>query len=543
MALSPEEIQIAEYGKAQGKSADEISSAISKYRMTKQSTPAPVQQAQKAPGIVTQAADMAVKSQFGLGLGSLLKPSGLVEKFNDLKQTGKSLMDTFLGGADKVQEINKAQEQGNQGKVRSLLQTFGAGAGTASKAIGDLTTGGIKIALDPAQEQLAKNTATAVITPVIENPLVQSGLAAYERPQQENPELARDLEGLVGVASLALDVAGAGIGGRVAKVAERAVIEGADAVGTVAKNTADDAARMANRAKNAVAPAITPEAAIKQVVQGETTDFKDAVKAISSIDIKNVKSSSELLGKLDENIPKLAEVVDQELMKDTGVYKLSDLATTAKTKTGIDVSINYVEEALKNLSELYETIADPVKKANIDELIVEARNNGLSRQEVNEISRIYNTEFGSKAFGKNGDALTSINAQRYENVRKGLKTVARKGIGGEEAKLADEVISATYNTKRLVQKQVEALNKLQQKIKERKLLEKFGYIVAKTADIATGGVIRGVVGGILPRGVGYKVMNALDIEKALEENLKVINRALEAKGKQEFIESLTKIKK
>ncbi len=85
----------------------------------------------------------------------------------------------------------------------------------------------------------------------------------------------------------------------------------------------------------------------------------------------------------------------------------------------------------------------------------------------------------------------------------------------------------------MIDKNVEAVNKLKQKINERGLIEKAGYLLAKYGDILTGGSIRGFVGGILPRGAGYKVMNALDVEQALRKNLDIVEKALKEKLTQE----------
>ena len=146
-----------------------------------------------------------------------------------------------------------------------------------------------------------------------------------------------------------------------------------------------------------------------------------------------------------------------------------------------------------------------------------------------------------KAFGKTGEALTSVNAQRFENTRKALKEVARKGMEGKKAKALDESITDIYRVQDLVKKNAEAVNKLNQKIQERGLLERVGYYASKTLDMATGGSLRGVFGGLLPRGVGYKVMNALDLEKALQRNLEIIQRAIKA-GDPEIIKLLRKVK-
>ncbi|MEI6288343.1 MAG: hypothetical protein WCJ54_06595 [Actinomycetota bacterium] len=61
-------------------------------------------------------------------------------------------------------------------------------------------------------------------------------------------------------------------------------------------------------------------------------------------------------------------------------------------------------------------------------------------------------------------------------------------------------------------------------------------------DILTGGTIRGLVGGLLPRGAGYKVMNALDIEKNLSRNLKIIQEAIASGSDKEIINILKKLR-
>ena len=121
-----------------------------------------------------------------------------------------------------------------------------------------------------------------------------------------------------------------------------------------------------------------------------------------------------------------------------------------------------------------------------------------------------------------------------------MKDVARQGLGGEEAKALDATLSAMYDTQLLVQKNVEAVTKLEQRIQERGLVEKAGYYVSKYADILTGGSLRGFVGGILPRGAGYKTMNALDIEQSLRKNLDIVEEALKAQTDEQFLAILRK---
>ena len=108
------------------------------------------------------------------------------------------------------------------------------------------------------------------------------------------------------------------------------------------------------------------------------------------------------------------------------------------------------------------------------------------------------------------------------------------------------MMSSLYNTQRLIDKNIEAVNKLQQKIRQRGLLEEVGYNLSKYSDVLSGGTLRGIVGGLLPRGVGYKVLNAIDIEKSLQKNLEIIQKAIKSKSDDELnrlLKSLDSIKK
>lgn len=282
--------------------------------------------------------------------------------------------------------------------------------------------------------------------------------------------------------------------------------------------------------------------AVGEVLQGKPDDIAKGIKAFKEIDTTGVKTYAELGEKIDDSIRTLSEKVDIELGKDLTKTPLSELTTSLKTKSGVEVKTNYVDTALKQMKELYEKTGDVKAAADIDELIATATKEGLSKQDINNIARVYNTEFGSKAFSKaTGDPLTSVNAQLYETVRKGLKGKAREGIGGAEAKAADEAISSLYNTKDLVTKNIDAVNKLQQRIAERGLAEKAGYYLTKYADVLTGGTIRGLVGGLLPRGVGYKTLNALDLEERLQKNLEIIKRASEATDEAEITKILSEL--
>ena len=348
----------------------------------------------------------------------------------------------------------------------------------------------------------------------------------------QNPLTAKNIEGAVNIAGLLPT-------GKAGEVVGTAAVDTLKSGGTKLVGAVDnliiDSKTLADDLITKSQPKVTLEQATGQIIQGKTGDVKQAVQAIGAVDTTGVKTYKDLLGKFKEKKPELLSVVDNELAKDTTQYSLDNLSTTVATNSGKKVSTNYVDSALKDLRELYSTTGDVKQLANLEEL---AAKGSYTLKEVNDISRVYNSEFGQKAFSKLGDPLTSVNAQRFENTRKGLKDVARRGIGGAEAKKADELLSSVYNTENLVKRNVEAVNKLRQRINERGLLEKAGHYITKYADILTGGTIRGAVAGLLPRGAGYKVLNALDLEEQLAKNLDIINNALTSKSDDIIVNQL-----
>jgi hypothetical protein len=92
-------------------------------------------------------------------------------------------------------------------------------------------------------------------------------------------------------------------------------------------------------------------------------------------------------------------------------------------------------------------------------------------------------------------------------------------------KIIDKRISELINTKNLVDDMADKAFKLQQKLKDRGLLERFGGFVSNLADFSTGHMLRGAVSKLIPSNEGFKVMNSIELQNALEKNLKIIRRA------------------
>lgn len=441
------------------------------------------------------------------------------DQTTDRKGFFSKVAEVFNTRVGKAQEAQQRSIQGQTSPLTGTLSTIGQGAGFVGDVAGEAIMSVGKALLPKRAEEAVASGASAIFG----SKPVQEVATQYQQLKAKYPEAIENLESIVNIGSLIPIGAGGTMAGRTAtKVADTAIDT---AVSGVTKSV-DEIARIAK-------PVVTEEKALGQILQGKTGVQKQGLEAIKSVDTTKVKTFKDLENAFTQKVSELAKVVDEDLALDNTLTKLDDIALVRKTAQG-DIPVNYVRDALTQLDELYKVSGDVVEQANIRALINKANTEGLSRLEVNNIARNYGQEFGTKAFSKMGDPLTSVNARMYENTRKGLKDTARQAITGDSAKKADEAMSRILNTQILIRKNVEAVNKHKNRIEERKLLEKVGHGLSKYADILTGGTIRGLVGGLLPRGAGYKTLNALDLEELLQRNLKIINEAGKAKTTTQF---------
>ena len=180
--------------------------------------------------------------------------------------------------------------------------------------------------------------------------------------------------------------------------------------------------------KTAVGADTRQDATYATVSQDNRTGRVEDFTSQSRYNLNYFTFPEDLGGKVKSRITELAKTVDADLAKDTGRRILKDLTISGETNAGKIIKQNIVSKALDQLEELYTKIGDTVGSANIKEARKIAMKDGLTNLEINDLARVYGEEFGSKAFNKVGDALTSVNAQMYENTRKGLKSLARQGL-------------------------------------------------------------------------------------------------------------------
>jgi len=263
-----------------------------------------------------------------------------------------------------------------------------------------------------------------------------------------------------------------------------------------------------------------------QIIQGKKSDIEKAKQALFDIDTSNIKTYSDLKTSLKEKVGSIANKLDAELLKDTRVLPLADLDTVT-TVGNATVRNNYVDDAIDQLTQLYAAINDPANATRITQLRTKAANQGLTVKEVNDLAREHGIEFGQKAFSTSGEPLTSVNAQAFENTRKGLKTTARRVFDNPIYAELDDQLANAIRIRTLANKMEENVNKLRQRVTERGWGEKTGRLVFQALDIISGGTLKGFVQAFVPRSAGLKILNALDLERSLQTNLEKLQNILQ----------------
>jgi hypothetical protein len=168
------------------------------------------------------------------------------ETVEDIKQTGTEIVDSAKQRSANVGEAIEAYKKGDQGMLRTILQSAGQAAGLGSDVIGELFKGLVKVGVSQDTETLLKEGVTSVAKPIMESETVQNIVNKYKAL---DPKTQRDLDSLLGVGSLVFDVATAGVGGAGVKT-------GTQAIKTGAKKTAETIAETAIKGADTIIPAL-----------------------------------------------------------------------------------------------------------------------------------------------------------------------------------------------------------------------------------------------------------------------------------------------
>lgn len=425
-----------------------------------------------------------------------------------VKEFGSDIKSSFQ---ERVGTINKELGE-DQNVGRKALRT----AGQVGGLVGDLELSVVKL----IAPKFAEDLASKGIEKISQTELAQNIMEKYSKFKEAHPEAVADLEDVLNISAVIPYLKGA-------QIATKGTIKvGQKAIGTISKVT--DKVIDTKRAANIARATEEIDDVVGKIVQGKTDDILKAKKALSSIDTAGVKTYADLGDRIDDGVDALAGKVDDLLETEgakIGALKSHQLVTATEVG-GKTIKQNFVDEALKQLDELYTSIKDAPAKAEITILMNKLKKEGLTLKELNDLARRYGSEFGKKAFSKLGEPLTSVNAQAFENIRKGIKKVVRGLMPDETVKMLDERMSDLFNTSTLVRNMEERVNALFQKAQKRGVLEQVARKAADVVDLATFHTLSGFMSRMLPSNIGLKVMNSIDLENALAKNLKKLDQLL-----------------
>lgn len=277
-----------------------------------------------------------------------------------------------------------------------------------------------------------------------------------------------------------------------------------------------------------------------EILQGDPEDIERGQRVLSTLDPKTVKTYEQGHQALDDKVKLLSETHDALLATNPNKTKLNYLNAKLDVGNGTkQIKHNYVKDAFAELENFYNKVNDQVGAAELKALKAKASKEGMTVEEINNLAKLHGQKLN--AYNASGELASGLSKQGAENTRAGLKKTVREYFGSEKSQAIDKEISDTIRVRDLFKDMTDNVNKLKQKIKERSLGAKAGYLVGKIINTIGLGSPKGIVESLIPRGQGFKTMNALDLEKALQKNIKVLQKITNSSTSEREIEAeLTK---
>jgi hypothetical protein len=472
---------------------------------------------------IKQAIEFAKKNPGSQFAGELRKRIEEGRYTDQLRQAGLTqyIPDSQKGYGERIAEQYQAIGQ----RVTESLQKTGEGISEAQQkgdvlgTAGQMLRGGLRT---------VGAVAEGAFAPIVEAPVVKQALEfvgekiadtkiaqKLQQKIQENPEKAQDIMDIVNTLTM-------GVG----KAAEQPLLSGIKGAvkktGQLAKDVVSGA-----KVQRVAELASQVDETVGKIVQGTEKDLARAKKALTDIDVSDITTYKDLGERIGEKIEVLSNKLDEQLGKFKTDKPITLENAVREIKVGEQVvRHNFVDDALTQLDDFYRSTNDVTGQTNINQLRNKFANEGITVKDINDLAKLHGEKL--KGFNSKGELASGLTKQAAENTRAGVKATGREIFGGKVWGEIDSQISNLMRTKSLVDNVAKEVRKLEQKITKRGFGEEAGRLIFKVADIITGRGLSGFVQSFIPRGQGIKIMNALDLEKALNKNLKKLQEAINA---------------
>ena len=476
--------------------------------LAKQSQPQPPQ-AQQPQESLSQRTGFAGTTYLGRSLGVLAESKGILETNKNADFLQKQLDERLASG--KMTPERHAQLSKGMSVTTGQIEQIAP----QPKTTGELVKSGVKAGTDVLGLMVGGGGGKAVVQQTLGKKLVGAGLEGLKSG------IGFGLTSGLGKGV----VEDKGVVGTVKEMGKQALTYGAIGAGTgvvlAGAGIGIEKFRAAQKAK--VAGKVNELAG--KIVQGKEKDIVKAKQTLSKLDVSGVKTYKDLTDRLDDHIAGLSTGLDKTLDTNKTSKTLSELGTPIKVgeKT---IQHNFVDDAIAQLKDMYSKTNDPAKLEQIMQLRDKAQSAGLTIKEINNLAKTHGAEL--RAFNASGELASGLTKQAAENTRAGLKTTARTLFGDKIYETVDKEISNAMRVKSLTNKIAERVTVLEQKIQKRGFGQKVGRGTGWLLDHITGGTLKGLAQYMVPRGEGLKVLNALDLEKALQKNLNKLQKLTSA---------------
>lgn len=421
---------------------------------------------------------------------------------------GKAVVAGGVAAQDTVDALT-----GNSNTAFDYLNPVGWAAklfGGATKAVGGAVDALANVTTKPLGSFLGTALRSIVgpehVDKFVNAPLTQALIKEYST----DPDIAAGLGAVNSFASLA----GTITGGAEAIKGLGAISE---SVAPIARDLQDNAAAGKLSGKNAadVTGRITQTTA--------PSDLGAAQRSLGTVDMSGVKTYEQGVKVLDDKIKANTDIVDSKFGKSDQKFTQGDLQKEVPVKGGQSPIVSDpVGEGLKQLEDYYTQTNDTSNIARIKGLYDDYVHDGLTPKQINDIAREHGDALN--AYNKSGDLAASMKKVEAENTRTGMKDVARSLMPDENTRAVDLNTSDLIKTKEMFQDMSEKVQQLENKVRDSGFLLRAGKAVGHVLDFSSGGFLRGMLRTMQGFSGDGSGMNALELQKALQGNLELLDR-------------------
>ncbi len=371
---------------------------------------------------------------------------------------------------------------------------------------------------------------------------IAATIQTYQEAAKKHPEAADNIAAIANIALNAIWLWAE------SKVADSAVWDALKVAGdtvennTLAKGITNTADNVVNNVKNDWIK--TAEEAAGKIVQWNAESQAKASSALQSdfVDTKWVKTYSDLWYRL--------ETAQKDIIAEKKDYLSKDQRTFGKDDTTVTIGwqqVNHIQDGLNDLKKIYETDRNPSGEAQVKDRQKKLDNWSLTTKDMDAISMKYNAD-SPNAWNRQWDVLQS--KQAIENTRSWIKDTYRNLLPDDYAKLLDKQYSEVTQTKDLIDKMTENVNKAKQKSAVKWPLQKFWQAIVKVWDIASLWNLSaiGKAAGKTLWIKWWESLSATELEAQLPKLLKIQDRlytatnAWDKEGAEQALKELNEIK-